>query len=142
MSNYSAIQQLLNSQLSSMASIMGGTPWKRENLDIAPNENEIYIESELIPAETGYPNVGLIGFEHEFGTFAVYVKGVRYQGWGGYSDIVDEIIDHFPRNLILADSASSINLKILKAFALSGFTASDGRYTIPVYVRYDTYICY
>lgn len=142
MDKYSEIQQLLNSHLSSMASVAGGMLWKRENLDVTPKENEVYIESDLVPGETAYPNVGLSGFENNFGTFAIRVKAVRYQGWGGFSDVVNEIINHFPRNLVLSDTEATSSVTILKTFALSGFTASDGRYTIPVHVRYDSYVSY
>lgn len=144
MGNYSDIQQILNTRLSLMDSLNSTNPilWKRENLDLTPDENEVYIESMLIPAETDYPNIGLSGFKVLAGTFAVHVKDVRYQGWGGFSSLVDEIIEHFYRNLVLTNSDQTINVKILKTYPLSGFYDSDGRYTIPVHMRYDSYINY
>ena len=144
MGNYSDIQQILNTHLSEMDSLTVSNPilWKRENLDLTPEENETYIESMVIPAETDYPNIGLSGFKVLAGTFAIHVKETRYQGWGNFSLLVDEIIEHFPRNLVLTNGDGTINVKILKTYPMGGFYDSDGRYTIPVHIRYDSYISY
>jgi hypothetical protein len=141
MSNFSDIQQVLNVRL---AALSGIPKWKRENLDLNPDENEIFITSSLLPAETRFPNVGLSGFRVESGTFAILVKAVRYTGWGQYSNLVDDILQHFPRNLILTSDPDSgeteIKVHILKSYALSGYEDAQGRYTIPVHVRFDTYV--
>ena len=141
MSNFAEIQSTLNVHLSTLTGI---PTWKRENLSVNPDEDEIYIASSLIPAETRFPNVGLNGFRVESGIFAILVKSVRYSGWGGYSTLVDDILEHFPRNLILTSDVDSgeteIKIHILRSYALSGYTDSEGRYTIPVHVRFDTYV--
>lgn len=136
---FTAIQQTLNTRLS----LLTGIPsWQRENLELNPDEDEIYIKSELIPAQTDYPNIGTNGFEVERGTFAVYVKAVRQTGWGQYSNLVDDILEHFPRNLELtsdADSGQEITIDIRRSYALPGFFDVNGRYTIPIHIRYETY---
>lgn len=139
MANYSLIQQTLNSYLSTMENL---PDWKRENKSFTPKEEELFIESKLIPAETGYPNIGVNGFEVESGTFAIKVKTVRYQSWGSYSAVVDNLLNHFERNTELTDPNDTLNVTITKSYALNGFDDSDGRYTIPVHVRYDSYVCY
>ncbi|MCB5279679.1 MAG: DUF4128 domain-containing protein [Candidatus Cloacimonetes bacterium] len=136
---FTAIQQTLNSRL---ATLPNRPIWQRENLDLDPDETEIYIKSELIPAQTDYPNIGTNGFEIERGTFAVYVKAVRQTGWGPYSNLVDDILEHFPRNLELtsnADSGQEITIDIRRSYALNGFFDANGRYTIPIHIRYETY---
>ena len=144
MGNYLDIQQIFDTRLSTLDSLNSTNPilWKRENVDAKSEEREVYIESMLIPAETDYPNIGISGFKVLAGTFAIHVKAVRYRGWGGFSSLVDEIIEHFPRNLVLTNSDQTINVKILKTYPMGGFYDSDGRYTIPVHIRYDSYICY
>ena len=136
---FTAIQQTLNTRLS----LLTGLPsWQRENLELNPDEDEIYIKSELIPAQTDYPNIGTNGFEVEHGTFAVYVKAVRQTGWGRYSNLVDDILEHFPRNLELtsdADSGQEITIDIRRSYALAGYFDANGRYTIPIHIRYETY---
>jgi len=119
--------------------------WKRENLGLAPDEDEMYITSSLIPAITRFPNVGTNGFRVESGTFEVQVKSVRESGWGDYSDLVDDILEHFPRNLILTtaiDSTIDIKVKIFRSYALPSYFDSNGRYSIPIHIRYETYISY
>lgn len=136
---FTAIQQVLNSRL---ATLSGLPTWQRENLDLNPDEDEIFIKSELIPAQTGYPNVGINGFEVETGTFAILVKAVRQTGWGIYSNLVDDILEHFPRNLQLtsdADTGEEITIDIKKSYALPAYFDSNGRYTIPIHIRYETY---
>lgn len=137
---FNSIQRVLNTRLSLLPNLPS---WERENLDIDPDETEIFIKSALIPAQTEYPNLGNSGFEVEAGTFAVLVKAVRQTGWGIYSNLVDNILEHFPRNLILTSDPESgeteIKVRIIKSYALSGYFDSNGRYTIPVHIRYDTY---
>lgn len=136
---FTAIQQTLNSRL---ATLPNRPAWQRENLDLDPDETEIYIKSELIPAQTDYPNIGTNGFEIERGTFAVYVKAVRQTGWGQYSNLVDQILEHFPRNLELvsdADTGQEITIDIRRSYALNGFFDANGRYTVPIHIRYETY---
>lgn len=141
MRHFTSIQQALNSRL---ATLTGIPSWQRENLAIDPDETEIFIKSELIPAQTDYPNIGESGFEVERGTFAIYVKAVREKGWGQYSNLVDDLLEHFPRNLSIYSDPDSpleqIRVHIIKSYALSGFYDSNGRYTIPVHIRYDSYI--
>lgn len=137
---FTAIQQVMNSRL---ATLSGLPSWQRENLDLDPDEDEIYIKSELIPAQTNYPNIGTNGFEVESGTFAILVKAVRQTGWGIYSNLVDDILEHFPRNLELTSDPDSgetqIIVDIRKSYALSGYFDANGRYTIPIHIRYETY---
>jgi hypothetical protein len=141
MSNFHDIQQTLNVHLSTLS---GLPTWKRENLDLDPDEDEIFITSALVPAQTRYPNIGENGFKVESGTFAIQVKAVRESGWGQYSNLVDDILDHFPRNLVLTSDPDSgedeIKIKIYKSYALSGYFDSNGRYSIPIHIRYETYI--
>ncbi|MBC8551003.1 MAG: hypothetical protein H8D23_15270 [Candidatus Brocadiales bacterium] len=141
MSNFSDIQQVFNVKLSSLT----GLPlWKRENLNLDPDEDEVYITSKLLPAQTNFPNVGSNGFRVESGTFEIQVKAVRNTGWGTYSDLVDDILEHFPRNLYLTSSPDSgedeIIVKVIKSYPLEGYFDSNGRYSIPVHIRYETYI--
>lgn len=137
---FAAIQQVLNTRLSTLSGIPS---WQRENLDLDPDETEIFIKTALIPAQTDYPNVGTNGYEVETGTFAIYVKAVREEGWGAYSDLVDDILEHFPRGTYIDSDPDSgetqITVKIVKSYPLSGFYDSNGRYTIPIHVRYETY---
>jgi len=140
MSNTNDIQQVFNVKLSELS---GLPSWKRENLGLAPDEDEMYITSSLIPAITRFPNVGTNGFRVESGTFEVQVKSVRESGWGDYSDLVDDILEHFPRNLILTatiDSDTDLEVHISKSYELPGYYDSNGRYSIPVHIRYETYI--
>jgi len=137
---FTVIQQILNSRL---ATLSGLPAWERENKDFEAVEKNIYIKTQLIPAQTRYPNVGLNGFEVEAGTFAIYVKAVRQTGWGQYSNLVDDILEHFARNLTLTSDYDSgetpVNLRILKSYALAGVFDANGRYTIPIHIRYETY---
>jgi hypothetical protein len=141
MANFHDIQQTLNMRLSTLS---GLPTWNRENLDLNPDEDEIFITSALVPAQTRFPNIGENGFKVEFGTFEIQVKAIRENGWGQYSNLVDDILDHFPRNLRLTSDADTdeneITIHILKSYALSGYFDSNGRYSIPIHVRYETYI--
>lgn len=141
MANTHDIQEVFNVRLSSLSGIPA---WERENLDIDPDENEIFIKSALIPAETDFPNIGTNGFRVESGTFEVQVKAIRQSGWGQYSNLVDDILEHFPRNLILTNDPDSgeteIKVYIRKSFARPGYFDSNGRYSIPIHIRYDSYI--
>ena len=140
MSNFHNIQQVLNERLSSLT---GLPSWRRENLALDPDEDEVYITSSLIPARTRFPNIGGSGFRVESGAFEVQVKAVRESGWGTYSNLVDDILEHFPRNLILTtaiDSDTDLEVHIQKSYALPGYYDSNGRYSIPVHIRYETYI--
>ena len=137
---FTAIQQVLNSRLASLSNLPA---WERENLGIDPDENEIFIKSSLIPAQTEYPNVGENGFEVEKGTFAIVVKAVRQTSWGTYSNLVDDILEHFPRNQILTSDPDSgeteIKIRIRKSYVLPGYFDSNGRYSVPIHIRYETY---
>jgi hypothetical protein len=141
MSNLSDIQQILNSRLATLPNLPS---WDRENLFIDPDETEIFIRSKLIPAQTNFPNIGENGFKVESGTFEVQVKAVRQTGWGIYSNLVDSILEHFPRNLRLTNDADSgeteIKIIITKSYPLEGYFDSNGRYSIPIHIRYETYI--
>lgn len=141
MSNFKDIQQVFNSRLATLSNL---PEWKRENLGLDPDETEIYITSKLLPAQTDFPNIGLNGFRVESGTFEIQVKAVRNTSWGEYSNLVDDILEHFPRNLILTSDPDSgedeIKVQIMKSYPLSGYFDSNGRYSIPIHVRYDTYI--
>lgn len=141
MSNFSDIQQVFNTRLSTLS----GLPlWQRENLNLDPDEDEVYIKSKLLPAQTNFPNIGSNGFRVESGTFEIQVKSVRNTGWGIYSNLVDDILEHFPRNLRLTSDPDSgeteITVHILKSYPLEGYFDSNGRYSIPIHIRYDTYI--
>lgn len=141
MSNFSDIQQVFNTRLSTLS---GLPSWDRENLVIDPDEDEIFIRSKLIPAQTNFPNIGENGFRVEAGTFEIQVKAVRQTGWGIYSNLVDDILDHFPRNLRLTSDADSgeteITITIIKSYPLEGYFDSNGRYSVPIHIRYNTYI--
>jgi hypothetical protein len=140
MSNYSHIQQIFNVRLSSLT---GLPSWKRENLALDPDEDEIFITSYLLPARTRFPNIGENGFRVESGTFEIQVKAVRESGWGIHSNLVDDILEHFPRNLRLTtaiDSTEDIVVHILRSYALGGYYDSNGRYSIPIHIRYETYV--
>lgn len=141
MSNFSDIQQVFNTRL---ATLSGLPSWDRENLVIDPDEDEIFIRSKLIPAQTNFPNIGENGFRVEAGTFEIQVKAVRQTGWGIYSNLVDDILDHFPRNLRLTSDADSgeteITITIIKSYPLEGYFDSNGRYSVPIHIRYNTYI--
>jgi len=137
---FTTIQQILNTRLSTLSNLPA---WERENLDIDPDETEIFIKSSLLPAQTEYPNLGNSGFEVESGTFAVLIKAVRQTSWGIYSNLVDDILEHFPRNLTIVSDPDSgedaITIRITKSYVLSGYFDSNGRYAIPVHIRYETY---
>jgi len=141
LADFYTIQRTLNSRLSTLPNL---PKWARENLDLETEETEVYIRSTLIPGITKYPNIGENGFKVEFGIFEVQVKAIRQTGWGSYSNIVDDILDHFPRNLRLESDPDtgdeSITIHILKSHALPGYFDKNGRYSIPVHIRYDTYI--
>jgi hypothetical protein len=139
MSYQAEIQQLLNTRLSSLS---GLPKWKRENSNLAVNEKELFIETFLLPAEPDYPNIGLEGFKVESGIFAINVKAVRGVGWGTHTNLIDSILNHFYRNLVLSsgDTLERIRLRVLKSYAISGFTDMEGRYTVPVHVKYNSYV--
>jgi len=141
MSNFSDIQQTFNVKLSELSNL---PTWQRENLGADPDENEIFIKSKLIPAMTRFPNIGENGFRVESGTFEVQIKAIRDTGWGQYSNLVDDILEHFPRNLRLTSDPDSgeteITIHILKSYALSGYFDSNGRYSIPIHIRYEIYV--
>jgi hypothetical protein len=141
MANYFEIQQTFNAYLATMPNL---PEWERENLILDPEENEIFIKTELIPARTTWPNIGEKGFKVESGIFEVQVKAVRQKGWGQFSNLVDDILDYFPRGLRLASDPDSgndpISILILRSYANAGYFDSNGRYSIPVHVRYETYI--
>ena len=137
---YTAIQQVLNSRL---ALLPNRPAWERENLSLDPDENEVYIKSSIIPAQTEYPNIGTGGIEVEKGTFAILIKAVRYTSWGVHSNLADAILEHFPRNLILTSDPDSgeteIKIRIVKSYVLPGYYDSNGRYSVPIHIRYETY---
>ena len=141
MSNTFDIQQVFNTRLSTLPSLPA---WDRENLSIDPDETEIFIRSKLIPAQTNFPNIGENGFRVESGTFEVQVKAARQTGWGVYSNLVDDILEHFPRNLRLTSDPDSgfteITVLIKKSYSIEGYFDSNGRYSIPIHIRYETYI--
>lgn len=143
MSNFSDIQQVFNVKL---ATLTGLPSWQRENLNLDPDEDEVYIKSKLLPAQTDFPNVGSSGFRVESGTFEIQVKAVRNTGWGVCADLVDDILDHFPRNLYLTSDPDSgedeITVKVRKSYPLEGYFDSNGRYSIPIHIRYETYNSY
>lgn len=141
MSNMIDIQQVFNSRLSVLPELPS---WDRENLGIDPDEDEIFIRSKLIPAQPNFPNIGENGFRVESGTFEIQIKAVRQTGWGIYSNLVDDILNHFPRNLRLTSDVDSgeteITILIEKSYPLEGYYDSNGRYSIPIHIRYNTYI--
>jgi hypothetical protein len=141
MSNFSDIQQILNSRLAVLPEL---PLWDRENLFIDPDETKIFIRSKLLPAQTNFPNIGENGFRVESGTFEIQVKAVRQTGWGIYSNLVDDILNHFPRNLRLTSDPdtgeSEIKVTVTKSYPLEGYYDSNGRYSIPIHIRYNTYI--
>lgn len=133
---YSDIQSLLNDQLNSVANLPA-VVW--ENTLYTPDSDELYLEVFLIPSESQNRTIGINAPTYESGIFQINVVGVRGQGWGQAYYWVDTLVNNFARNTVLTNSSVNINLKITKSYPNPGFWNSEGRYVVPVDVKYFGY---
>jgi hypothetical protein len=137
MANYAEIQSVLNEQLSAIPNL---PMISYENLQIEPEDDDLYLRSYLIPANSQNPILGASAPTFESGTFAVLVYMVRDTGWKAGYDWVDTIVEQFKRGTVLTNSATSITVRIRKAYPVPGFYGENGRYVVPIHIEYFSYI--
>lgn len=133
---YSDIQSLLNDQLNSIPNLPA-VVW--ENTLYTPDSDELYLEVFLFPSESQNRTIGTNAPTYESGIFQINVVGVRGHGWGTVYSWVDSLVNNFARGDVLTSSATTIKLRINKAYPNPGFLNSEGRYVVPVDVRYFGY---
>lgn len=137
MASYTEINGLLNERLAEMSNL---PIWNRENQYIEPEGNDLYFETQLVPAASKNPFLGQDAPTYESGTFIVEVSLVTGSGWGYGYEWVDKIVEQFKRGTILTNSAESITVRIKKAYPVPGFHGDNGRYKIPIHIEYFTYV--
>ncbi|NCU44048.1 hypothetical protein EOL71_03765 [Candidatus Saccharibacteria bacterium] len=137
MARYSEINGLLNERLSSIDDLPF---WSRENQYLEPEDDDLYIKSRLVSADSQNPFIGAIAPTYESGTFIVSVCSVRGTSWGYAYEWVDKIVEQFKRGTVLTTSAEDLNLRIKKSFPVNGFFGENGRYIIPIHIEYFVYV--
>lgn len=137
MANYYEIQSLLNEQLAAITNLpMIGY----ENRYLQPEDDDLYLESHLVPAPSENVELGDSAPTYESGTFVVNVKMVRGRGWGYAYEWIDTIVEQFKRGTVLTNSAASITVRLRKAYPVAGFYGENGRYVVPIHIEYFAYI--
>jgi len=136
MSNYAEIQALLNGRLREITDL---PLWSRENFYIEPSEDEMYVESFLVPSISENRYLGDTP-TYESGVFAVNVAGVRGRSWGYIYELVDKIIEKFKKNTRLIDSSESLTVNMKKAYPIPGFQNDTGRFVVPVHCEYFAFV--
>ena len=137
MANFSDLSLLLDEHLYSIADQLPTIVW--ENTSHTSEEDEPYIEPFVQPAESQNVFLGSYTPTYEHGNYQVNVVGVRYQGRDEVYAWVDKIVSHFPKGTVLTNSGVDINVRIRKAFPRPAFYNSNGRFVVPVDIRY---LCY
>ena len=137
MANYTEINGLLNERL---ADLSGLPTWSRENQYIEPEVDELYFETQLVPADSENPFLGQDVPTYESGTFIVKVSPVTGNGWGYAYEWVDTIVEQFKRGTTLTNSAEGIIVRVRKAYPVPGFYGDNGRYKIPIHIEYFSYV--
>jgi len=135
--NYTEINGLLNERLAEIPDL---PIWGRENQNISPEDDDLYLQSNLVPADSQNPFLGSIAPTYESGTFVVLVCLVKGRSWGFAYEWVDKIVEKFKRGTVLTTSAEDITVRIKKSFPVSGFYGDNGRYIIPIHIEYFSYV--
>jgi hypothetical protein len=135
--NYTEINGLLNERLAELSDL---PTWSRENQYIEPEDDDLYFETQLVPADSENPFLGKDVPTYESGTFIVKVSPVTGSGWGYAYEWVDKIVEQFKRGTILTTSSEDITVRIRKAYPVPGFYGDKGRYKIPIHIEYFSYV--
>ena len=131
---YKDIQEILNSHLSRMPDLPI-VVWENTVQEIT--ENDTYFEVHLLPASNFYPEIGDYSLVKLSGIYQINVITPKGIGWGNSANLVDKIIAHFPRNLVLTNG--TVNVKIKQVDVAQGLKNEDGAYVVPVSIRYFSY---
>ena len=108
-----------------------------ENTVKEVNEEEVYLEPKLFPAKPAFFEIGTIAPVYLTGIYQIDVKTPKGIGWHTATDLIDKLLSHFPRNLVLIKDDMSI--KIINSYANQGMIDFKGVYTTPVSVEYYSF---
>lgn len=107
-----------------------------ENRSYKPTSTQDYIRVTMIPTEPLQVTIGQNRILRYRGIIQVDV--VKRQNTGTNDVTVDAIINYFNTNRFF-ETSDSQRFTILAAWRNQGITSQD-RYTIPVQLRYETYV--
>ena len=136
MASYQDIMTLLTEQLYGLSNL---PPVVWPNTEYTSEEDVLYLEVYLQPAESENHFLGDYAPTYEPGNFQINVVEDRGVGFGTAYEWVDKIVGHFKRGTTLTNSGVDINVRIQKAFPRPEFYNPDGRYVVPIDIRY---ICF
>ena len=137
MSNFGDLFLLLDKHLYSIEDQLPVIAW--ENTSYIAEEDEPYIKPFVQPAESQNVFLGSYVPTYEHGNYQVNVIGVRYRGRDDVYVWVDKIVSHFSKGTVLTNSDVDIFVRVRKAFPRPALYNSNGRFVVPVDIRY---LCY
>lgn len=137
MASFEDLALLLDDHLYAIRDELPRIVW--ENTQYTAEEDEPYVEAFLQPAESENRFLGEIAPTYEHGNYQVNVVGIRFQGRDEVYAWVDKIVKQFSKGSVLTNSGVDINVRIRKAFPRPAFYNSNGRFVVPVDMRY---LCY
>lgn len=137
MANFSDLALLLDERLYAIAGQLPPIVW--ENTSYTSEEDQPYIETFFQPAESQNVCLGSEAPTYEHGNYQINVVGVRDQGRDEVYAWADKIVAQFPKGTVLTNSGVDINVRIRKAFPRPALYDGNGRFVVPIDVRF---LCY
>jgi len=132
---FSDIQKLLNEHLNSIVNLPE-VAW--ENTGYKEDENTLFIQPHLVPADSNNIYIGSNVPTLETGRYVINIFGLRGEGWYNPYEWVDTITDNFKEGTIL--SGININVRLEKASPRPGFHNDKGKFVVPVSISYKVYM--
>lgn len=127
---FNDIETALMTRLTTMSSL---PPVAWPNIEYSPNATTLYLEPNVLPADTAQASLGATGKDLTNGIFQI---DVVIPAGTGRSAIPDIVADHFARGTTLSYNGTNVKVRTV---SISPSRLEGSWFRMPVTINYFTY---